>query len=80
VIKTEDEIYQLIQQFLVNDKKAIEYYEANKIGFDRMLIMKKENAENIEKLIKELNVVNSQFGVTDFSRTGTAKKGVPDET
>lgn len=55
----ENEIYQLIQQFLVNDKKALEYYEANKIGFDRMLLMKKENAENIEKLIKELNKVTA---------------------
>ncbi|QIW88802.1 hypothetical protein P59_205 [Bacillus phage P59] len=50
----EDEVYQLVQQFLVNDKKALEYYENNKVGFDRMLVMKKENADNFEKLIREL--------------------------
>lgn len=50
----EDEIYELIQQFILNDKKAIEYYEKDKIGYENMLKMKRENADNIVKLIKEL--------------------------
>jgi tryptophanyl-tRNA synthetase len=50
----EDEIYQILQLFLANDKRATEYYEINKIGIDKMLQVKKENTNNAERLIKEL--------------------------
>lgn len=50
----EEQIYQLIQQFLSNDKKALEFFETNKIGFANMLEMKKQNAENTEKILKEI--------------------------
>jgi hypothetical protein len=50
----EDEIYRLIMQFLKNDEKAIEYYEGNKIGLENMLKMKRENADNFLKILKEI--------------------------
>jgi hypothetical protein len=56
----EDEIYQIVQLFLANDKKATEYYESQKIGIDKMLSVKKENAVNAERLIRELVNFNTQ--------------------
>lgn len=47
----EQEIYQLVQQHIANDKKSMDYYEGGKIGFDNMLRMKRENAENTAKIL-----------------------------
>ncbi len=51
----EDEIYQLIMQFISNDKKATEWHENNKIAFDSMLKMKTTNAENFVRMLNELS-------------------------
>ncbi|MDT0160410.1 hypothetical protein [Bacillus sp. AG4(2022)] len=53
-VKFEEEIYQLLQQFIKNDDKAIDYYEKKLIGYEHMLEFKQTNAENILMLLKEL--------------------------
>jgi hypothetical protein len=51
----EDEVYQLIMQFIANDKQATEWHKDGKISFDSALKMKASNAENFSKVLNELN-------------------------
>ncbi|GIN25498.1 hypothetical protein NSQ93_22355 [Bacillus sp. FSL W8-0445] len=49
-----DEIYEMLQLFIENDKKATGYFEIGKIGTESMIKIKRENIESTERLIREL--------------------------
>ena len=51
----EDEIYQLVIQFLANERQAIDWHKEGKIAFDSMLKMKTTNADNFARILNELS-------------------------
>jgi hypothetical protein len=51
----EDEIYQLMMQFLSNDKQAVLWHKEGKIAFDSMLKMQINNADNYVRILSNLS-------------------------
>lgn len=68
-----EEITQLVEQFLTNEKQAHEYYMTQRIGFEHLVKMKQQNAENISKVIRsitefcEANKINEISEVTEVN-------------
>lgn len=56
----EDEIYQLVMQFISNDKQAVEWHKEGKIAFDSMLKMKISNTDNSVRILNELSKLTTQ--------------------
>lgn len=55
----EDEVHQLIMQFITNDKQAIEWHKEGKISFDSMVKMKEINSNNFVKVLSEFAKFNT---------------------